>query len=177
MKLIAGQHVFIKDKKGERKRFTGDVKTRTALPSMGALIINTAAHCNFLLRPNRSRRPSADDGYAVEGSSTVHAGIGEVVPFRTAISGESLLRYEADGMVIFTADQDPRFLGRAQHWIVDGTFRVVPADMCGCRVYMHITKTCSTHVFMLYYLVRVRNCTINCMAKCSTLFPPTPFQP
>lgn len=39
--------------------------------------------------------------------------------------GESFPQFEADGMVIFTVDQDISFLGRAQNKFADGTFKVV----------------------------------------------------
>lgn len=54
------------------------------------------------------------------------AGVRELAPFRTTISGDAFLRYEEDGMVIFASDDDLRFLAQSRHWFGDGTFKVTP---------------------------------------------------
>lgn len=53
-----------------------------------------------------------------------------------------------------------------------------------CWICIAVQSACiprgSTQVFMLYYLVRIESCTINCLTKCLTSFPmtlyPTLFQ-
>jgi len=54
------------------------------------------------------------------------AGVSDLQPFRTTLSGEAFLRYEDDGMMIFAADSDLKFLAESRHWFGDGTFKVAP---------------------------------------------------
>ncbi|XP_069983740.1 uncharacterized protein [Penaeus vannamei] len=54
------------------------------------------------------------------------AGVSDPQPFRTTLSGETFLRYEDDGMMIFAADSDLKFLAESRRWFGGGTFKVAP---------------------------------------------------